>query len=343
VLSAREHLFYFQDVELSYTDNRVTMNTTRRDFIKKFSLTTAGLYGLVDSHAFNLNESLITPSLADSPKISVFSKNLQWLDYDAMAETARDIGFDGIDLTVRPNGHVLPENVVTDLPKAVAAVRKAGLEVYEVTTAITEADADNTEQIIATLSDLGVKYYRLNWFEYEQDVSMDENISHIKLRMEKLAALNEKHQVHGAYQNHAGASFGASVWDLWEVMKDLNPQFIGCQFDVRHATVEGSNSWVSDFKRIQPWIKSYNIKDFAWTKKENRWQAQSVPLGEGMVDFKKYFELIRQYHVTGPVSMHFEYPLGGADQGAKTISIPKQKIIQSMRTDLIKLKELMVA
>jgi L-ribulose-5-phosphate 3-epimerase len=228
------------------------------------------------------------------------------------------------------------------LAKAVSAVRKAGLEVYEVTTAITDASEPHTENILSALQDHGIKVYRLNWFEYDSTASMDENMSRMKLRMEKLAALNEKYKVHGGYQNHAGASFGASVWDLWEAMKDLDPQYIGCQFDVRHGTVEGANSWVNDFKRIHPYIKSYNIKDFAWVKKENnKWEARSVPLGEGMVDFKKYFELIRLYNIQGPISMHFEYPLGGADQGAKTISVPKEKIIIAMKQDLAKLKTMM--
>jgi hypothetical protein len=33
-----------------------------------------------------------------------------------MAKAATEIGFDGVDLTVRPKGHVLPDNVEKDLP-----------------------------------------------------------------------------------------------------------------------------------------------------------------------------------------------------------------------------------
>ena len=44
-------------------------------------------------------------------KIHIFSKHLQFLIYKDMAEAAAEMGFDGIDLTVRPNGHVLPERV----------------------------------------------------------------------------------------------------------------------------------------------------------------------------------------------------------------------------------------
>ena len=45
-------------------------------------------------------------------KISVFSKTLHWIeDYQTLTETVAEIGFDGIDLTVRPDGNVLPEKV----------------------------------------------------------------------------------------------------------------------------------------------------------------------------------------------------------------------------------------
>jgi sugar phosphate isomerase/epimerase len=308
------------------------MKISRRKFIRGFSLTAAGL--AVSARAWP-SSLTITPF---RNKVSVFSKNLQWLDYEGMASTAKAIGFEGIDLTVRPGGHVLPERVLTDLPKAVAAIRKKGLEVYSVTTAITEATEPHAESTVSMLRDLGISYYRLNWFNYDQIASMDENLSRMKKRMEKLALMNEQYGVHGAYQNHAGTSFGASIWDLWQVLKDLDPQFIGCQFDVRHAVVEGANSWINDFKIIQPYIKMINMKDFIWSKKGEKWEAESVPLGEGMVDFSKYFELLRLYDFKGSICMHYEYPLGGADQGAKEISIPKEKVIEAMTKDLVKLR-----
>ncbi len=43
--------------------------------------------------------------------ICIFSKHLQWCNYKEMADLAGEIGFDGVDLTVRPKGHVLPEEV----------------------------------------------------------------------------------------------------------------------------------------------------------------------------------------------------------------------------------------
>ncbi len=99
--------------------------------------------------------------------IHIFSKHLQWLDFEQMAKTAAEIGFDGVDLTVRQKGHVLPQNVVTDLPKAVEAIRRAGLKAELLTTDITNVLDPNTEKILKTASHLGIKTYRMGWLNYE--------------------------------------------------------------------------------------------------------------------------------------------------------------------------------
>ncbi len=49
-------------------------------------------------------------------------------------------GFRAVDLTVRPDGHVLPERVEDDLPRAVETLRRSGLTVPMITTAITDAN-----------------------------------------------------------------------------------------------------------------------------------------------------------------------------------------------------------
>ena len=95
-------------------------------------------------------------------KVHIFSKHLQFLNYQEMAEAAAEMGFDGIDLTVRPNGHVLPERVETDLPKAVEAMRKLDLVPSLMTTAVDDADNSTDRKVLEVAAKLGFKYYRMN-------------------------------------------------------------------------------------------------------------------------------------------------------------------------------------
>ena len=125
-------------------------------------------------------------------KICIFSKCLQWLNYQDMADLAAAAGFDGIDLTVRKNGHVLPENVANDLPKAVEAIEKAGLKVYMLTTDIAGADGQYTAGILKTAASLGIKYYRTDWFPYDQTIDIPANIEQIKRKLSGLSVLNKQ-------------------------------------------------------------------------------------------------------------------------------------------------------
>jgi L-ribulose-5-phosphate 3-epimerase len=319
------------------------MSISRKNFIKSTAITLAGMpLGL--SALANITKPLLAPAKSlpvDSKvSISIFSKHLQWLNYQDIAVLAKQLGFDGIDLTVRAGGHVLPDRVKEDLPKAVEAVTKAGLKVNSITTDIKQTDDKYTADILKTASALGIKNYRMGWYAYDSKLYTLANLAIIKKHITGLAAINERYQIHGDYENHTGR-FGNSIWDLWEVLKDLDPKWIGCQFDIHHATIDGAESWPVNLDLIKKYIGSVTVKDFYWKKVNNKWQIANVPLGQGMVDFKKYFSQLKKSGFKGPVIMHYEYPLGGAESGAATLTLPKGDVIKAMQADAETLKGLL--
>ncbi|MCW9707664.1 sugar phosphate isomerase/epimerase family protein [Fodinibius salsisoli] len=316
------------------------MNFSRKDFLRASLLSSAGLFpGL---NTFGEGTTQNKPPYPHSRNqeqtaysISVFSKHLQWLDYPKMAKTAADLGFDGIDLTVRPGGHVLPENAERDLPKAVAAVRDEGLEVYMISTAISDPDDPHTKPILKTAGELGIGHYRTDWFPYDTAKSIEQNLDIFASKLSRLAEINEQYGIQGDYQNHAGASFGSSIWDLWVVLNELNSEWIGSQYDIRHSTVEGVHSWENDFSAIHPYIGTLDIKDFHWQKTDDgSWHEQNVPLGQGMVNFPQYFRLLKKHRVYAPISIHYEYDLGGANHGATTLNIAEEEVLSALKQDL---------
>jgi sugar phosphate isomerase/epimerase len=54
------------------------------------------------------------------------------------------------------------------------------------------------------------------------------------------------------------------------------------------------------------------IKDFVWEKGDKGWRTRWVPLGEGMVQWPAFFELLRSTKFSGPISLHIEYDPGGS-------------------------------
>lgn len=272
--------------------------------------------------------------------IHVFTKCLQFLNYEEMAEVLAKHEFAGADMTVRPGGQVLPENVENDLPKAVKALRNAGIDSKMITTSVINPEDQFTRPILKTMADLGIRYYRTGYLDYDQSKIMAENLESHKFTFEKLENLNREYGVTGNYQNHSGRRVGGPVWDLYELLKDRNPEYIGVQYDIRHATVEGGVSWPLGLCLLAPWIRTTDIKDFIWEKNEKgEWKIKNVPLGEGMVDFKTYFELYRSLGIEGPVSIHYEYDLGGAEHGSRKPEMSLAEISKWLKKDLNFLKK----
>ena len=75
-----------------------------------------------------------------------------------------------------PEGHVLPERVETDLPAAVEAVHRAGLQVPMITSDIMGVDTPHADAVLKTASQLGIRYYRWGWLTYPADKGIAERL-----------------------------------------------------------------------------------------------------------------------------------------------------------------------
>lgn len=307
--------------------------SSRRKFIKTSA---ASIVGVAASG--NAIASILSPAKNSRP-IHAFTKCLQFLDYKKGAELLARNGFDGADLTVRPKGQVLPENVKKDLPKAFKALRDTGIGSDMIVTNISDPNHPDTKAILQTMGSLGIRHYRLGYLSYDNKKTIPENLDTHKRTFERLEKLNKVYDVTACYQNHSGNRVGGPVWDLYHLIKDCDPQYMGVQYDIRHATVEGAMSWQIGMKLLAPWVKTTDIKDFVWNKNDdNKWKLKNVPLGEGMVDFKSFFETYKALKINGPISIHYEYELGGAEHGKKEITMSQDKIEAFMKQDLTFLK-----
>jgi hypothetical protein len=89
-----------------------------------------------------------------------------------MSSAAAAMGFDGLDLTVRIKGHVLPERVLTDLPKATEAMLNHGLKPKMMSTNVWDATNSTHKRVLETAASLGFTHYRTDWLKYPEDKSL---------------------------------------------------------------------------------------------------------------------------------------------------------------------------
>ena len=176
--------------------------------------------------------------------------------------------------------------------------------------------------------------------EPNPSISIQKNIELLRAKLIKFAALNKEFGLKAAYQNHTGESVGGPVWDIGLMLEGVDPEYVGVRYDIRHATVEGGKSWPLGLKYLAERINSFDIKDFIWTEIDGKWEPFNVQLGDGMVDFERYYQLIKAYTIQGDFTLHLEYPIGGAEHGATTLTESPEVVIAAMKHDLLELRDL---
>jgi sugar phosphate isomerase/epimerase len=315
--------------------------TTRRKFLTDMAgAGMAVLWGNFPSPAFGM------AGKRTSDKIMVFSKQLEWLtDYNELCQLVAEIGFDGIELTVRPGGHVLPERVEEDLPRAVEAAKRNGIEIIMITTKILDPRDSSVERILTTANQLGIGFYRMGGLSYSKSKTIEQNLEEFKAIFRDLSEMNKHYQIHGAYQNHAGSNrLSAPIWDLWLILKELDPRWIGCQYDTRHAQLEGGSWWPIGLELLKDYIHTTVVKDFKWVQNGNQLNVQNCPIGEGVVDFIDHFELVDKHQISGPISLHFPYSFleetdNKSRRREKTLRVMRQKGVETLQSMLQKSTE----
>lgn len=251
------------------------------------------------------------------------------LSPDATADLVTEVGWDGVELAVRPgtSTHIAPDRVEDDLPKMAEALRRRGKTIAIVTTGIVTLDAAG-ERVLKTTAALGIPRVRLGFLKYSKAGPLEKQIAELRAALVDVVAACRDLGLQAGYQNHSGAQYvGAPVWDLHEALSGIDPEHVGTCFDIGHATLEGGLSWPLHARRMEHRLVAVFCKDFFWEKTPGGQKARWCPLGEGVVQ-KSFFDWLKSTNFTGPISQHHEYDSLGTGP----------EMVQHMQRDLVQLR-----
>ena len=275
---------------------RVSSRHSRRMQRRQFLTTTAAAAAASLLHAETLGKKRRNP-------FCVFTKPFQSLSYDDLADLIAELGFDGIEGTIRPGGHITPEQVPDELPKMVEALRKRKLELTIMASGINNADDKLNVQQLQVAAKLGVKRYRMGYYKYDLKRPVAKQLDEFRPILKNLVALNKELGIQAIYQNHSGSNYvGAPMWDLHELFKAHDPAHVSVGFDLSHAKAEAMRSWPLSANLLRPRIGALYVKSFRWDNN----QRKNCSLAEGIVD-KKYPRQLIASGFTGPINLHEEY------------------------------------
>jgi sugar phosphate isomerase/epimerase len=242
----------------------------------------------------------------------MFSKMLQEFSVAEASRRIRALGFDGVDLTVRAAGHVLPERVTQDLPQAVSAIKDQGLTVPMISTAITKAGDTSTEAILASAAHQNIRLLKLGYWNAPRGKLL-ESIDRARRDLDGLERLAEAAHLTLCIHNHSGPGYvNCQPAVVWTLLRDRNPNHVAAYFDPGHAAVEGGfGGWRQSLEMLAPLMRIVAIKDFRWKSEAGTpkpaWHTEQVPLRDGLVAWPEFFQFLKKTDFDGPISLHSEY------------------------------------
>ncbi len=248
----------------------------------------------------------------------MFSKHLQPLPLREMGQAIARLGLGGVELTVRPGGHVRPERVDEDLPRAVEELRQLGLEIPALAVAIHRRDEPHAAAVCRAAGRVGATVLRTASRRYAPFGTIRDQIAAARAEARHLESLGREYGVRLCIHCHSGDWLSAQGGVLATVIEETEPRFVGVSLDLGHLTVEGGDAgWRQSIDLLQDRVGIVAAKSFGWFPVPDpitggtRWPARVVPLAEGSAQWREAFRLLRQlgWDADGRalVSLHSEY------------------------------------
>src|SRR5438105_14129237 len=113
-------------------------------------------------------------------KYIMFTKHLQTMSIVEAGKTINDMGFSGVELTVRNNGHILPQNVREELRRAVDDLRALGLETPALVVEIHNRQEEYSAVVCEMAAKVGATELRTASHRYKPFGSIREQLAEFK-------------------------------------------------------------------------------------------------------------------------------------------------------------------
>ena len=245
---------------------------------------------------------------APSPRSASFPSTCAKLNYEQLGKASREIGFGGAPTsrsvpaaTCCPTRHRGPASRRRRPPRC----RPDGADDHHRPDI---AQRPRRTPPPSTAGRLGIPLYKPGYWHYKPDVDVNQTIAQVKRDAAGLVAIGQEHKVAAGLHNHSGDYVGTATWDTRDILSGLDPRWAGYYFDPCHATIEGgAYGWLLSTRIALANLKMVAIKDSYWAKKNGKWSIAYCPLGEGMVDWPKFFRMLAASGFTGPLTLHVEY------------------------------------
>jgi sugar phosphate isomerase/epimerase len=247
----------------------------------------------------------------ESKNLIVFTKHFKGLNIDELIKKIKETGAYGVDLCVRPDYPVNPENIEKQLPKAVKKFNDEGLSIPMITTPtdFVEPEKPEVERVFYACAVSGIKLIKIGyWFMKEEGYW--KTVENIRKKIEKFIKIAGKNSIKILIHNHSGSTMSLNSVSVMNLIKGFPVEYVGVFLDPGHLSITGEPIDMA-IDIVKEYLSAVAVKDIIRERVvingKRKWQIRIVPLGEGYVEWEKVLDLLYKIKFSGPISIHSEY------------------------------------
>lgn len=237
---------------------------------------------------------------------SVFTKPWKMPLPELGAFVAR-LGFDGVELPVRPGFQVEPGSVGRGLPAAVQTLAACGVRVHSVA-------GPTDEATVAACADAGVPLIRV-CVEIPEGRGYLEFVSEVRRRWQALVPTLRRAGVAVGVQNHCGRSVGSAM-GVRELIAGFDSRQVCAVWDPAHCALAGEPpELAADI--LGSHLRLVNLKNVLWRRTNGPeaevacYQHHWTSGAQGLCPWPAVAEVLRCRGYEGPVCLTAEYSAAG--------------------------------
>ena len=244
-------------------------------------------------------------------QIVLNSKFFNHLSVEDLGETAKNLGYDGLDICLRPNHPIDPNNALVKLPSATRIWEEQGL-ICPLATApadLNQPDA-RAESLFAACAESGIPRLKIGFWQFESNDDYWQLFDRARKALDGFTALSRRYQVQTCYQTHSGPCLGSNISGLMYLLKGFDPQEVGAYPDLGHLELDGED-WPMGLSMMGNYLTVVGIKDVCYSQWEESfspiYRPYFVKVGSGILDWKNSLANLHQSNFNGPLTVHTEY------------------------------------
>ena len=239
-------------------------------------------------------------------ELAIFVKPWRTMPLPQLALHVRSLGFDLIELPVRPGFQVAPQNIETDLPAAVKLLAEHGVRVLNVTAALPLDD----ERLYSACAAAGLGMNRVMFRRRGMDYWSAE--ADARRQLEGALPFCERYDVQIGIQNHSGLFVPVHEMGMYHLVRDYDPRYVAAIWDPAHNALQGMDADAA-LDILQPHLSVLNLKNAYWRRVSGpeaplaQWGAYFTSGAQGLASWPRVMDKIKAMDYQGPICFSAEY------------------------------------